>query len=239
MKYVGLNWATPEANLAADEALLDYCDETGESGVLRVWESSSLFVVVGYANQVNREVKTEACRSRNVPVLRRCTGGGTVVQGPGCLNYTLVFRVDGAPPLASIRGTNAYVMDRHRQAIQGLCEGSVAVQGHTDLTLDGRKFSGNAQRRRRACVLFHGTFLLQFPLSLAEELLAYPSKAPEYRRNRPHHEFLTNLGLPGPRLADTLRRIWGASGPLTEIPYRAIDRLVAEKYSQRDWNLRL
>ena len=57
--------------------------------MLRFWEPNKPFVVVGYANQAAREVDLEACRKLGIPVFRRCTGGGTVLQGPGCLNYSL------------------------------------------------------------------------------------------------------------------------------------------------------
>src|ERR1700749_2064132 len=84
----------PAAQLAADEALLDWC-EAGHGGeVMTLWEPAATFVVVGYANKVAAEVNLAACAARAVPIFRRCTGGGTVVQMSGGLNYSLILRID-------------------------------------------------------------------------------------------------------------------------------------------------
>src|SRR5689334_16956944 len=106
MKILDLTLPTPAENLACDEALLQAA-ETGNSGeVLRFWESPTHFVVVGYANKVGAEVNVAACDARNVPILRRCSGGGTVLQGPGCLNYALVLRIADDQPTHSIHSAN-------------------------------------------------------------------------------------------------------------------------------------
>ena len=92
MHFLDLTLPTPEENLACDEALLLQCEQEGGPEVLRVWEPASPFVVVGYGNRVRENVHIAICSALGIPVLRRCTGGGTVVQAPGCLNYALVLR---------------------------------------------------------------------------------------------------------------------------------------------------
>src|SRR5262245_29464931 len=96
MRLLDYTFPTPEENLACDEALLDLCEAGHAPEVLRFWEPSSHFVVVGYANRIADEVNVTECRTRGIPILRRCSGGGTVLQGPGCVNYALVLRIGGA-----------------------------------------------------------------------------------------------------------------------------------------------
>jgi lipoate---protein ligase len=193
--HLDLTLPTPAENLACDEALLDWCDGGGSNGgVLRFWEPPQHFVVLGYANKAGAELDVEACRSRQIPILRRCSGGGAVLQGPGCLNYTLVLKIDEA--LRSITETNCLVMKRNAAALSALLGAAVTVEGFTDLALNNLKFSGNAQRRKRHFLLFHGTFLLDFDLELLEKLLLPPSKQPAYRRNRSHAEFRCCLQRP-------------------------------------------
>jgi lipoate-protein ligase A len=119
MKWFDFTFATPAENLACDEALLDLCERDGLE-VLRFWESREPFVVVGYGNRVESEVNVEECKRRGVPILRRCSGGGTVVQGPGCLNYNLALRIPDEGPLTSVTGTNEFVMERNRAALEKL-----------------------------------------------------------------------------------------------------------------------
>ncbi len=233
-----LKFPTPEENLACDEALLEEAEARGGPGVLRFWESDRHFVVLGYANRAEEEVDLEACRAQGVPVLRRCSGGGTVLQGPGCLNYSLVLPLDAAPPLSSISGANRFILERHRDAIGAATGLPITMEGHTDLALGGRKFSGNAQRRKRAHVLFHGGFLLDFDLRLLAALLRMPPRQPDYRRGRAHEDFLTRLESTRDIVRATLRQAWGASAPATAPPAKAIARLVFEKYSRPEWNFR-
>ena len=71
MKLCDLTLATPEENLACDEALLDLC-EAGHSGdILRFWEPSRHFVVLGYANKAAREAALPFCRASNIPPIWR------------------------------------------------------------------------------------------------------------------------------------------------------------------------
>src|SRR5512136_2851887 len=121
MKYLDLTLPTPAENLACDEALLDWCEEErGADEVLRVWEPSDYFVVVGYANKVATEANVSACRAKGIPIHRRCSGGGTVLQGRGCLNYALVLRIAEHGPLSSISAANHFVMGRNRAAVESV-----------------------------------------------------------------------------------------------------------------------
>jgi lipoate---protein ligase len=236
VEYLDLTLPTAPANLACDEALLDACDDGVGGDVLRFWEPTDYFVVVGYSNQLAREVNLDACLRAGVGVFRRCSGGGTVLQGPGCLNYSLVLNIDAEPALATIPSANRHIMERHRNALSVLLGRDVDVRGVTDLTLGGLKFSGNAQRRKRRALLFHGTFLWGFDIPLMERFLTIPSRQPDYREGRPHGRFLTNLDVTASRIQAALRACWSAETAAPDAP--DCRRLIDEKYSRDEWNLK-
>lgn len=238
MKYLDRTLRTPQENLACDEALLDWYEAGFPDEILRFWEPLQHFVVLGYSNKTRSEVNLDSCRALGIPVLRRCSGGGTVLQGPGCLNYALILGITDGSPLAGISEANAFIMNRNRNALNSLLDDNVLIQGHTDLTLQGLKFSGNSQRRKRRCLLFHGSFLLNLDLALVEQALRMPSKQPSYRRDRAHKNFLTNLNLPADTIKDAMKRVWNATGPLEDIPETRIQQLVQEKYSTDAWNFK-
>ena len=238
MKLLDLTLPWPAENLACDEALLDAAETGAGDEVLRFWESRESFVVVGYANKVAAEVNVAACETHGIPVLRRCSGGGTVVQGPGGLNYTLVLRITADGPLHSIGIANQFIMRQNRAALESVVNRPVAVRGHTDLTVGDRKFSGNSQRRKKHFLLFHGTFLLNFDLLLVSELLPMPSKQPDYREHRAHTEFLTNLNVPANEVKAVLRQTWKAEEPLDNPPLEKITALARDKYATREWNFK-
>jgi lipoate---protein ligase len=129
-------------------------------------------------------------------------------------------------------------MERHTAALSKLLGRAVEWRGCTDLALDGRKFSGNAQRRARHSLLFHGTFLLNFDLQLVSQVMPQPSRQPEYRAGRAHGDFLVNLGVSADAVRQSLRAVWSAEeGSLPELQER-VAALVREKYGQDAWNLR-
>jgi lipoate-protein ligase A len=238
MHYCDLSLATPEENLACDETLLDLC-EAGEAGeLLRVWEPPRYFVVLGYASKISQEVNLSFCQQNTIPILRRFTGGGTVIQGPGCLNYSLILRIDETGPLHSIPGTNDFILKRHSAALQALLGAHVEMQGHTDLAIGSLKFSGNSQRRRKRFLVFHGTFLLHLDISLVEKALLMPPRQPAYRGHRSHADFLMNVKVPAHSVKEALSKAWQATKPLTSVPLERISVLAGNKYSSAEWNLK-
>ena len=246
MRHLDLTLPSPAENLACDEALLDWAESGEGAECLRFWESPEPFVVVGYANKVATEVNVAACAARQIPVLRRCSGGGTVVQGPGCLNYTLILPITRDGPLHSIPVANQFIMGKNRAVMESLLPGcrlpaassKVSVRGHTDLCLGSLKFSGNSQRRRKNFLLFHGTFLLHFNLALIGGLLRMPSKQPDYRESRQHADFLTNINISAEKIKAALQKEWDAGPLLTNPPLERITKLARERYSASGWNLK-
>lgn len=238
LQYCDLSLPTPYHDLAGDEALLELCEAGYESELLRFWEPRSYSVVLGYTNKLHDEARVAQCEADNIPVLRRASGGGTVLQGPGCLNYSLVLKISDPGPTAGITETNASIMQRHRQAIESLAQTSVAIRGVTDLTLGDLKFSGNAQRRKRGFLLFHGTFLLDFDIPAVARYLKLPARQPEYRHQRAHEDFLTNLHLPAEATKDALKNCWGAAELFEAWPFQRIEALVEEKYLSHEWTFK-
>ncbi|HEV2394912.1 MAG TPA: biotin/lipoate A/B protein ligase family protein [Verrucomicrobiae bacterium] len=236
MEHCELTFHNPALDLACDEVLLDVCEAGRAGSLLRLWEPARHFVVVGYGNAVASEVNIEFCRRHSIPILRRCSGGGTVLQGPGCLNYALLLQVEDHPALQGIGGTNEFVLQRHREALAALLKTPVEKKGHTDLAIGGLKFSGNAQRRRKRFLLFHGCFLLNLDIDLLQQVLPLPSRQPDYRSNRSHADFLLNLKVPAQMLKAALLKAWEATEPLARAPVEQITALAREKYARDEWN---
>ncbi|MGC9036038.1 MAG: lipoate--protein ligase family protein [Verrucomicrobiia bacterium] len=239
MFYLDKTFARPEENLACDELLVEFCSSNDGIECLRFWEPDNYFVVLGYGNRVSEEVFVEECERCNVPIFRRISGGGCVLQGPGCLNYSLVLKISNNPQnLSTIPDTNRYVMNRTKRAIQSVLGNNVKVSGITDLTIDGKKFSGNAQRRFNDYILYHGAFLLNMDISMIERLLKIPPRQPCYRQNRTHRDFLININVQSLKIKESLKKEWGAYEVFDKVSYDKINKLAAEKYLNPEWNLK-
>ncbi|MBI4264568.1 MAG: lipoate--protein ligase family protein [Acidobacteria bacterium] len=177
-------------NVAFDAALFHELEGGAARETLRFWESTEPAVILGSFGPAWREIDEEACAADRVPVVRRTSGGGAVVVGRGCLNYSLLMSLDARPELRHVAHSYDVILGRMAAAlgVPGL-----TVEAVSDLALDGRKVAGSAQRRGRRALLHHGTVLYAFDASVMTRYLKDPARQPSYRAGRPHTEFVTNL----------------------------------------------
>lgn len=226
--------------LGWDDAVLEHVADGGPE-TLWFWESAAPFVVIGRGQRVEREVHRAACDLDGIPIYRRCTGGGAVLQGPGCLNYGLALRIPESGPLTALSTTNQWIMARQASAISRIGIQGVAIRGHTDLAIKREgiemKFSGNAQRRLKNALLFHGTLLWGANLTGIEKWLAHPSSEPGYRASRRHLDFVVNLGVPPDLIWSAIMLEWEADRPHPGPPKEAMQHWASSRYSLTEWNL--
>jgi lipoate-protein ligase A len=234
MRYLDLTLPKLGENLALDEALLLEAEGGAGAEVLRCWEWPRPAVVLGSGCVIADDVVEDACRADGIPVVRRSSGGGTVLLGPGCLLFSLVLSLDRSAELASIGRSYRDILGQVRRALEGL-QPEMACVGTSDLAAAGRKFSGNAQQRKRHYLLHHGTLLYNFPIALIGQYLRPPRRQPEYRRQRDHEAFLINLPATGSELRDRLRSTWNATADLEDWPKEAVQQLTRAKYCRSEW----
>jgi lipoate-protein ligase A len=234
MDFFDLTLPSLAENLALDEALL-LAAEAGNGGeVLRLWEWPLPAVVLGAACRLSHEVDAAACQNAGVAVQRRASGGGTVLLGQGCLIFSLVLAYHRSPALTTVSGSYLYILTRLQQALSERMPG-IDLAGTSDLAVAGRKFSGNAQQRKRRFLLHHGTLLYRFDIDQVGRYLAMPPRQPDYRQDRSHAAFLMNLPLARLELTHSLRLIWEAANLLPAWPEASVRQLVLEKYSTLAW----
>lgn len=230
MQFIDLTFLDPESNIAFDEALLESAESGTTGECLRIWESPVYFAVLGYSSHWKNELKSNL----NMPFLRRKSGGQTVLQGPGCLNFSLILKMN---PATGIRTDTQNVMTKNKRAIEScLAPSIVDIQGVSDLIWNNKKFSGNAMRRGKTHYLFHGTFLYQFDLKKIEEKLGAPDREPEYRAKRSHKDFLTNIPVEKKAIIESLKATWQATEKIQNPPTHLIPDLARQFYSNTDWN---
>lgn len=238
LRLLDLTLPTAAENVALDEALLRAIEEADGEPVLRLWELPSYAVVLGRANKVQRNVDLAACRRDGVHVVRRLSGGGTVLLGPGALVFSLVLRVEPSDHLANVEAATAAVLDRVLTPLRRHVAG-LGRAGTSDLATNDVKVSGNAQRWLRTTLLHHGTLLHGFDVGRIARYLTAPEREPDYRRGRPHREFVANLPLSRGELTRMLTEAWGATLPPPEVPTAAVDHLVRTRYADDGWTYRL
>ena len=195
----------PEEQLTREWDLFQSVEAGAPGNHCRCWQATRPVVVAGRSNPLAAGVILDACREDCVRVLRRFSGGGAVVLGPGCLNYAVVLSLVSWPELIDVAASFQVILGR---IVAALGIPGLSIAGGTDLVLGGRKVSGNAQRRGRRALIHHGTLLYAFDPRLATRYLKEPARQPGYRAARRHEEFIGNLPLSAETIRERLEAAW-------------------------------
>lgn len=247
MQLLSFETHDPERQLALDEAMLATAEavagdtDTIDTESLRFWRFQQPTVVLGRSSEVDREVNRDYCDAHGIPILRRCTGGASVVGGAGCWMYSVVLRLGNRDQLRRIDAAHDHVMQHVLAAVQKQVP-SARRQGICDLTVDERKFSGNSLRIARRHLLYHGTFLIQADIDLIQECLDFAPRQPDYRRQRDHAEFVGVLDADAEQLSRDLAAQFDAIDAVntewsTQIEQTA-DALLDSRYRKTEWHFK-
>ncbi len=233
-------------NMGLDEAILASVAEGREPPTLRLYGWNPPTVTLGYFQGLDEEVDREACARMGVDIVRRVTGGGAVFHDAE-LTYSVVL--PETHPLA-----RPNILDSYRILCAGVVEGlarfglSAEFAPINDVLVDGRKISGNAQTRKRGCILQHGTILLDVDVDRMFALLKVPSEKMKGKLIEDVKQRVTSLrsklgrtvGLPeaAAAFAAGFSRALGveleAARPSPEELADA-DRIAREKYGTEEW----
>jgi len=244
MQLLDLTLPTPHENLALDEALLDWAEEISPPvEVLRLWESPQPLCVVGRSSRIDQEVDASACRERGIPILRRSSGGAAILTGPGCLMYAVVLSYELRPDLKDISRAHSYALGCLAKGLSAaspkvLCAGTSDLVIFDESKNVGRKISGNSLRAKRSHLLYHGTLLYNFDLSLITECLQMPPRQPNYRGARGHADFVANLPISSREMRECVLRAFPTNGQLASWPKKHVAQLIEDRFSRENWNLR-
>ncbi len=161
-------------NMGLDEAILESVASGNTLPTLRLYGWKPSAISLGYFQGALEEVDTDACGRQGVDIVRRITGGGAVFHDAE-VTYSIVIPEGHALAPESI-------LDSYALLCSGIVEGLKALRVEAafspinDIVADGRKISGNAQTRKKGCLLQHGTILLKVDVEKMFSLLKVPKE---------------------------------------------------------------
>jgi lipoate-protein ligase A len=236
----------PPVSAALDEAILEAHIAGKVPNTLHFYRRDRPTISVGYFQKVAESVDVTECGRRKVALVRRKSGGSSIYTDSGQLIYGLVVHEDDLPDdrMESFR----IVCTAIAKAMRTFGVDAV-YRPMNDVEVGGMKISGNAQLRRKGSVLQHGTIVVDTDLKQMDCVLRVLKIAPGVGV-RPSDRVTTLASLLG--AAPDMDSVKGAlvssfedafkvrfaQKRLSKIEEAFVRKLVRERYSKKEWNLK-
>jgi lipoate-protein ligase A len=237
MLYIDNERTNPYWNLALEEYLLK--NFTQEFFIL--WRNVPS-IIIGRNQNTMSEINVEYVREHSIPVVRRLTGGGAVFHDLGNLNYTFVVNDSEGSGFDFKIHTESILEVLHSLSV------NAELSGRNDLTIDGKKFSGNSQYRYRGRLLHHGTLLFSSSLPDISSALKVDASKFEGKGVQSVRSRVTNISehLKASLTLTTFKQLLTSHinnshkefevYDLSNQDIASVDQLEKNKYATWDWN---
>ena len=254
-------------NMAIDEAIL-LRQATNLQPTLRFYDWSQPALSFGYFQRVAHEVDVPACILRGIELVRRITGGGTVVHGWD-VTYSVVVPHNGVLP-KSISASYSVISgclisgfkkigvpnpqieavtqhtSQHRRSAEDLANICLTNPAKYDVMLDGKKIAGVSQRRNQIGAMYQGYIALDIP---PPDVLAYASRQPDSDQHLKGQSAFINAGegasIERRQIEDAVAAglaeqlgVHLIEGNLATQEVESADCLAQTKYATDEWNFR-
>lgn len=236
MRLLETGFHTAYWNMALDEVMLErLASGEANSPSLRLYGWKPPAISIGYFQRLGEEVDEQKCKELGVDIVRRWTGGGAVFHDSE-ITYSFITKEYPTGILESYKLVcSAILKGLEEKGIRG------EFAPLNDLIVNGKKFSGNAQTRRKGVMLQHGTILLSVDVDKMFAILKVPDEKLRGKMISNVKERVTGLGISFDEAADALKQgfsqVFNAElekGEVSDEELSGIE-LVSKKYSSREW----
>lgn len=240
MLYIKNESNDPYFNMALDEYVVSSLDPSED---YFYFYQNKPAVIIGRNQNTIEEVNREYVNENNIIVVRRMSGGGAVYHDLGNVNFSFV--VDYKPE-------DFNNIERFAKAIVKALEKlgiNAEFSGRNDITIDGKKISGNAQYITKGRILHHGTLLFDSDLTVLskalnvkpEKILSKGVKSVKSRVTNIKEYLKDDISIPTFKEM-LLKYVFEVEGSelneyiLTPEDMKNITKLRDEKYATWEWN---
>lgn len=169
------NTTDPYINLAIEEYLVRHADCSKDSYLFLYINEPC--IVLGKNQSIYREVNFDFLRNDKLKLCRRISGGGTVYQDKGNLNFAFITSFANER-LNNYKYFNQLIIDALKEI-----KITATIDERNNILCNGKKISGNAQFTDRKNMISHGTLLFDADLDTLRAALkpndfAIETKAP-------------------------------------------------------------
>lgn len=236
--YIESQSIDPAFNLALEQYVFDMMPTDRE--YFWLWQNHNT-IVVGKHQNTAEEINPAYVKEHGIKVVRRLSGGGAVYHDMGNVNFTFIADAGDIEKLNLQAFCVPVVQTLEKMGIHA------QASGRNDITIAGKKFSGNSQYIKKGRIMHHGTLMFDSDLSVVAEALRVPSAKYESKGLKSVRSRVTNIR---PYVKENIgmeefQRILKTNMiqenevevyRLTEEDKRNIAKIQKERYDTWEWN---
>lgn len=228
----------PHFNLAMEQYVFDSFDRSEQYFML--WQNHNA-IIIGKNQNTIEEINQAYVKEHDISVVRRLSGGGAVYHDLGNLNYTLIMDRKDNDKLDFQLFTEPVAKVLNDMGI------AAEVNGRNDITIDGKKFSGNAQYVKGGRIMHHGTIMYDSDLSVVGSALKVSRDKIESKGVKSVASRVTNIKehMENPISIEEFKKKFVEGFlkhtevtrySLSEEDIEKINRIKEERYDKWEWN---
>lgn len=228
----------PAFNLALEEYVFETMPKDWEYFML--WQNHNTIVVGKHQNTVE-EINIPYVKEAGIQVVRRLSGGGAVYHDMGNVNFTFIADAQNIDTLNLQTFCIPVIRTLEKLGVDA------RLSGRNDITIGGKKFSGNSQYIKNGRIMHHGTLMFDSDLAVVAEALnvskdkieskGYKSVRSRVTNIRPH----LNTDISIENFKQILKESMIQDGDiqsycLTGADLANVEQLKVQRYDTWDWN---
>ena len=238
MIYIESPSNDPYFNLSLEQYVFDNMSKNNEYFML--WQNDNAIIVGKHQNTIG-EINQEYVNEKGISVVRRLSGGGAVYHDLGNLNFTFIVDDGDISKFDFSQFCTPIVKALSKLNVQA------EVNGRNDITINGKKFSGNSQYSKKNRIMHHGTIMYDSDISVVASSLKVSKDKIESKGIKSVKSRVTNVkeymdkDIPIDEFKKLLLKYMFEDSDITEYKLtdediKNIHKIKKERYDTWDWN---
>ncbi len=239
------------SNMGIDRAILQAISEGQSIPTLRLYSWAMPAVTVGYFQKISETVNINFCTENNIPVIRRITGGGTVLHDSE-ITYSFITPLKNSPIQSDMESSFKAIITPLINSLKAIGI-DASFKPVNDIIAEGKKISGSAQTRQQGVLLQHGTIITDINEDMFTRALIYRKKLSEKSFTEPVKNITSVKKILGNRFNQSSVKILKksiidnymknlnisfAKGFLSIYEKYLAERFKKEQFENRSWNMK-